>query len=146
MTPANFVALKAGDTIEGPAFAVSRESIRLFCDASLDYNPLHLDDDYMKGDFGKTNFGGIIMHGMNNFGLITRMLTDWATPSGAIHRRLETRWLKPVKPGDTIRPTGTIKAKQTTSKSRWVVVDVAVQNQRGETVAAGEAMLEFPAS
>jgi 3-hydroxybutyryl-CoA dehydratase len=146
MTPANFDALKAGDTVEGPAFAVSRESIRLFCDASLDYNPLHLDDDYMKGDFGKTNFGGIIMHGMNNFGLITRMLTDWATPSGAIHRRLETRWLKPVKPGDTIRPTGTIKAKQITAQSRWVVVDVAVQNQRGETVAAGEAMLEFPAS
>ncbi|QOZ35511.1 MaoC family dehydratase [Bradyrhizobium sp. CCBAU 53421] len=144
MTSANFDALKAGDTIDGPAFAVSRESIRLFCDASLDYNPLHLDDNYMKGDFGKTNFGGIIMHGMNNFGLISRMLTDWALPAGAIHRRLETRWLKPVKPGDTIRPAGTIKAKQTTAKSRWVLVDVAVQNQRGETVAAGEAMLEFP--
>jgi hypothetical protein len=28
-------------------FAVSRESIRLFCDASLDYL-LHLDDDSMK--------------------------------------------------------------------------------------------------
>ena len=55
----------------GPSFAVSRESIRLFCDGSLDYNPLHLDDDYMKGSFGKTKFGGIIMHGMNNFGLIT---------------------------------------------------------------------------
>lgn len=144
MTSANFDALKAGDTIDGPVFAVSRESIRLFCDASLDYNPLHLDDNYMKGDFGKTNFGGIIMHGMNNFGLISRMLTDWAFPAGAIHRRLETRWLKPVKPGDVIRPVGTIKAKQTTAKSRWVLVDVAVQNQRGETVAAGEAMLEFP--
>ena len=67
----------------------SRESIRLFCDASLDYNPLHLDDDYMKGNFGKTNFGGIIMHGMNNFGLISRMLTDWAYPPVPIHRRLE---------------------------------------------------------
>jgi acyl dehydratase len=63
-----FESLNAGDSIEGPKFAVSRESIRLFCDASLDYNPLHLDDDYMKGNFGKTNFGGIIMHGMNNFG------------------------------------------------------------------------------
>jgi 3-hydroxybutyryl-CoA dehydratase len=146
MTAPTFEQLEAGDTIDGSAFAVSRESIRLFCDASLDYNPLHLDDDYMKGDFGRTNFGGIIMHGMNNFGLITRMLTDWATPAGAIHRRLETRWLKPVKPGDTIRPTGTIKAKQATSRSRWVTVDVAVQNQRGETVAAGEAMLEFPAN
>src|ERR1700704_2495431 len=80
---ATFESLNPGDTIDGPKFAVSRESIRLFCDASLDYNPLHLDDDYMKGDFGKTNFGGIIMHGMNNFGLISRMITDWAYPARA---------------------------------------------------------------
>lgn len=140
----NFETLNAGDTIDGPSFAVSRESIRLFCDGSLDYNPLHLDDDYMKNAFGKTNFGGIIMHGMNNFGLITRMLTDWAYPAGAIHRRLETRWVKPVKPGDTIRQVGIIKAKQVTQKSRWVLVDVLVKNQNDEKVAIGEAMVEFP--
>src|SRR6201994_2327166 len=140
----SFETLSTGDSIEGPTFAVSRESIRLFCDGSLDYNPLHLDDDYMKNSFGKTNFGGIIMHGMNNFGLITRMLTDWAYPAGAIHRRLETRWVKPVKPGDTIRPSGGIKSKQRTAKSRWVVVDVLVRNQDDDKVATGEAMVEFP--
>ena len=139
-----FESPTVGDAIQGPSFAVSRESIRLFCDGSLDYNPLHLDDNYMKGNFGKTNFGGIIMHGMNNFGLITRMLTDWAYPAGAIHRRLETRWLKPVKPGDTIRPSGVIKAKQVTQKSRWVLLDVEVRNQNDERVAVGEAMVEFP--
>jgi acyl dehydratase len=139
-----FESLAVGDIIQGPSFAVSRESIRLFCDGSLDYNPLHLDDNYMKGNFGKTNFGGIIMHGMNNFGLITRMLTDWAYPAGAIHRRLETRWLKPVKPGDTIRPSGVIKARQVTQKSRWVLIDVEVRNQNDERVAVGEAMVEFP--
>jgi len=141
-----FDNLRPGDAIEGPSFPVSRESIRLFCDASLDYNPLHLDDEYMKGSFGKTTFGGIIMHGMNNFGLISRMLTDWAYPAGAVHRRLETRWLKPVKPGDTIKPVGIVKAKQVTDKSRWVVIDVAVSNQSGEKVAMGEATIEFPAS
>ena len=109
-----YEALAPGQKIEGPKFAVSRESIRLFCDGSLDYNPLHLDDDYMKNSFGKTNFGGIIMHGMNNFGLLTRMLTDWAYPAGGIQRRMETRWLKPVRPGDTIQPSGTIKSKQVT--------------------------------
>ena len=140
----SFDQLKAGNDIEGPTFEVSRESIRLFCDASLDYNPLHLDDNYMKGDFGKTNFGGIIMHGMNNFGLISRMLTDWAMPLGAIHRRLETRWVKPIKPGDTIQPVGIIKAKQTTQNSRWVLIDVLVKNQNDEKVATGEAMVEFP--
>ena len=70
----------------------------------------------MKGNFGKTNFGGIIMHGMNNFGLISRMITDWAYPAGAIHRRLETRWVKPVRPGDTIQPTGIVKSKQATEE------------------------------
>ena len=139
-----FESLNPGDTITGAPFAVSRESIRLFCDASLDYNPLHLDDDYMKGQFGKTQFGGIIMHGMNNFGLISRMITDWAYPAGAIHRRLETRWLKPVRPGDTIQPSGIVKSKQATAHSRWVLIDVMVCNQNDEKVATGEAMVEFP--
>src|SRR5712672_4312347 len=140
----SFDTLTAGDVIDGASFAVSRQSIRLFCGASLDYNPLHLDDDYMKGNFGKTNFGGIIMHGMNNFGLISRMITDWAFSAGAIHRRLETRWVKPVRPGDTIQPTGMVKSKQVTEKSRWVVIDVMARNQGGEKVAIGEAMVEFP--
>jgi 3-hydroxybutyryl-CoA dehydratase len=142
--PATFADLAPGHRIEGPAFAVSRESIRAFSEASLDFNPLHLDDDYMAGSFGKTNFGGIIMHGMTNFGLMTRMLTDWAYAAGGIHRRLETRWLKPVKPGDTIRPRGTLKSKLATQKSRWVVLEVDVRNQRHEVVATGEAMIEFP--
>jgi 3-hydroxybutyryl-CoA dehydratase len=141
---ATFESLRTGDAIEGAKFAVSRESIRLFCDASLDYNPLHLDDDYMKGNFGKTNFGGIIMHGMNNFGLISRMITDWAFSLDAVHRRLETRWVKPVRPGDTIQPMGIVKSKQATAKSRWILLDVIVRNQSGEKVAIGEAMVEFP--
>jgi acyl dehydratase len=139
-----FEALTQGDVIEGPSFAVSRESIRLFCEGSLDFNPLHLDDDYMKGSFGKTQFGGIIMHGMNNFGLISRMITDWADPRGAVYRRLETRWLMPVRPGDTIRPEGLVKAKQTTDRSRWVMIEVMVRNQNGKQVAKGEAIVEFP--
>jgi 3-hydroxybutyryl-CoA dehydratase len=139
-----FDTLGASTEIDGPSFSVSRESIRAFCEASLDFNPLHLDDAYMQGNFGHTNFGGIIMHGMNNFGLITRMLTDWAYENGGIHRRLETRWLAPVRPGDTIRPHGLVKAKQITAKSRWVTLAVDVTNQRDEVVAAGEALVEFP--
>mgnify|MGYP001112066073 CR=1 FL=1 len=139
-----FDTLKPGLTIEGTPFSPTRETIRAFCDASLDHNPLHWDNDYMKGDFGRTNFGGIIMHGMNNFGVITKMLTDWLYPLGGMQRRLETRWVKPVRPGDVIQPTASIKARQTTHKSRWVLLDVQVRNQKGEQVAVGEAMVEFP--
>jgi len=98
----HFESLVVGQEIMGKPFAPTRETIREFCDASLDYNPLHLDDNYMKSSFGKTSFGGIIMHGMTNFGLLTGMLTDWAYAHDAVHRRLETRWRLPVKPGDVI--------------------------------------------
>src|SRR3954462_1552126 len=135
-----FESLSAGDVIDGPKFAVSRESISLFCDASLDYNPLHLDDEYMKGNFGKTNFGGIIMHGMNNFGVITKMLTDWIYAYGGTQRRLETRWKRPGKPGGTVTPSAVVPGSKDSAGGRWFTLDVLVQNQRGETVAVGEAM------
>lgn len=139
-----FEQLKIGGTVDGVPYSPTRESIREFCEASLDFNPLHLDDEYTKGNFGKTNFGGIIMHGMNNFGIISKMLTDWLYPMGGVHRRLETRWKAPVKPGDTITPSAVITATKRTEKSRWATLDVKVVNQRGETVATGEAMVEFP--
>jgi len=139
-----FDDIAVGHRLEGARFCVTRETIREFCDASLDYNPLHLDDEFMRGRFGKTEFGGVIMHGMTNFGLITRMLTDWLHPLGGIHRRLETRWLRPVRPGDAVRPSAVIAAKRVTAKSRWVTLGIEVRNQRGEEVAWGEAMAEFP--
>jgi|SRR5580658_65287 3-hydroxybutyryl-CoA dehydratase len=139
-----FESLVVGGEIEGAPFAPTRETIREFCDASLDYNPLHLDDDYMQSSFGKTSFGGIIMHGMTNFGLLTRMVTDWAHAHGGVHRRLETRWRAPVKPGDVITPRARITRTVTTRKSRWAILDVEMRNDRGETIATGEAMVEFP--
>ncbi len=140
----SFEKLSIGQEIVGTPFSPTRESIRDFCEASLDFNPLHLDDEYMKGDFGRTNFGGIIMHGMNNFGVITKMLTDWLFEQNAVQRRLETRWKSPVKPGDTITPKGRITSLKKTANSRWVCLDVEVRNQRDEVVAIGEAMAEFP--
>jgi len=135
--------IKEGLQFEGSSFSPTRETIWEFCEASLDYNPLHWDDKYMESNFGKTNFGGIIMHGMSNFSLITRMMTDWALPLGGTHRRLETRWKSPVKPGDTITPTGVVKMVKKTEKANWVVVAVTVKNQEDKLVAEGEAMVEF---
>jgi 3-hydroxybutyryl-CoA dehydratase len=140
----NAMPVTSGQHITGTPFSPTRESIRDFCEASLDYNPLHLDDNYMQGSFGKTQFGGIIMHGMNNFGVISKMLTDWVYPQGGAQRRLETRWKAPVKPGDTITPTAVVTSTKDTEGGRWVNLDVLVHNQRGEVVAVGEAMVEFP--
>jgi 3-hydroxybutyryl-CoA dehydratase len=136
--------IDAGEKFKGVPFGVSRETIRDFAEGSLDFNPLHLDDSYMHGQFGKTKFKGVIMHGMTNFGLLTRMLTDWLGPRGGVHKRMETRWLAPVYPGDTLTPVAKVKQKNVTDKSRWMLIDVEMRNQKGDLIAAGEAMAEFP--
>ena len=99
----------------------------------------------MQGHFGRTQFGGIIMHGMNNFGVITKMLTDWLHECDGIHRRLETRWKLPVKPGDVITPSAVVTGLRKTDRSCWATLDVVVHNQRDEVVAVGDALVELPA-
>jgi 3-hydroxybutyryl-CoA dehydratase len=141
----SFESIEVGIVIPGPKFTASKETIREFCDASLDYNPLHLDETFMQGNFGKTQFQGVIVHGMTTFSLITRALVDWLEPRGGIHRRLETRWKAPVKPGDTIQPTVVLTSKQATKMSNWLTFEVEVKNQRGEVVATAEALAEVPA-
>ena len=138
-----FNQIKTGLEITGQPFTVTRETIADFALGSLDFNPLHFDDDYMKELFGKTRFKGVIMHGMQNFAIITRTLTNWLLPKGGYHRRLETRWLTPVYLGDTITVLATVQRKLETDNSRWVVFDVNVTNQEDVTVASGEAMAEF---
>ncbi|MBT6095103.1 MAG: MaoC family dehydratase [Rhodospirillaceae bacterium] len=138
-----FDQIDIGLEITGRPFTVTRETIADFALGSLDFNPLHFDDDYMKEQFGKTKFKGVIMHGMQNFAVITRTLTDWLLPKGGYYRRLETRWLSPVYLGDTITVAATVQRKLETDSSRWVVFAINVSTQDGTTVAAGEAMAEF---
>ena len=142
-----FEEITVGLAIQGRPMEISKESIRAFAEGSLDFNPLHLDDNYMDAtNFGKTRFKGVIAHGMTNFALITRMMTDWLWPRGGIHRRLETRWLKPVYPGDVISPQATVSRKLKTAKGQWVLFDIEVKKQTGEVVATGEAMAEIPSA
>lgn len=136
--------INVGDSISGPSLSISRESIRQFAEASLDFNPLHLDDEYMRGRFGRTQFNSIIMHGMTNFGLLVRMMTDWLSTCAGILRRLEARWLMPVYPGDAITASAMVARKLKTAKSRWMIFSVEIRNQRNDLIATGEAMAEFP--
>lgn len=139
-----FDAVSVGDEIVGRPFTVTTETIQDFGDASLDYNPLHFDPGWMKDQsFGHTRFGGVIMHGMQNFAIITRTLTDWLVPRGGYHRRLETRWLKPVRLGQTITAKATVSGKKKTELGEWLLFEVVVTNEKDEVVATGQAMAEF---
>jgi len=134
--------IQVGQMFPGPKVHVTREMIKEFAIASFDHNPLHLDDDFMSGaEFaGHKKFDDVIGHGLMTYSLMTRAMTDWLWPDSGDHRRLETRFHMPVYPGDDIQVLGKVIDKKISKKGKWVVCEITVTNQRGETVATGEAM------
>ena len=94
--------ISIGDEIPGPELRVTREAIEEFAAASFDHNPLHWDDKFLRETkfTGDTQFDDVIMHGLMTYSLMTRAMTDWLWPDNGNHRRLETRFRKPIYPGD----------------------------------------------
>lgn len=130
--------LKVGDRFESGGYTVTESDIIDFA-LRYDPQPFHLDVEGAKA----TPFQGLVASGFHTLAIGFRVLyaTGWLTSAnlGGIGID-ELRWLKPVRPGDTLRSTTIIK-EITPSKSkpdRGVLKhDVIVTNQRGETVLTG---------
>jgi acyl dehydratase len=131
--------LKIGDRFESPTgYTVTEADIIGFA-LQYDPQPFHIDAEAAK----RTPFGGLIASGFQTLAAGFRALYSSGAISSANLGGIgidELRWLKPVRPGDTLR-TATIVKEIAPSKSkpdRGVLKhDVIVTNQRGETVLTG---------
>ncbi len=107
--------------------------------ASLDYNPIHVNPAWAK----KVNLlgeGTTIAHGRCTFSFMTSVVTDWCYSSGAFISKLESKFIEPVRPGDTITCKGVVSEKHPRQKGKsFVVIDLWAENQRGVKVAVGKA-------
>jgi acyl dehydratase len=116
---------------------ITRDQIAAYADASGDHNPIHLDDNVAK----QMGLPGVIAHGMLNYGLLSRALTDWLGDPGRL-RRLNVRFSAMVQPGDTVTCKGTINSIDETAGT--ATLTVWVENQRGEKVLShGEATVSL---
>jgi 3-hydroxybutyryl-CoA dehydratase len=120
-----FSEITLGYEIPSKSKVFTQEMITANAEGSLDFNPIHVNAEYVK----KINFlgkGTTIAHGMMTLAFMGKTVTDWA-------------FIEPVRPGDEI----TVVTKATEIHPRhdgknFVVFDIACTNQDGKTVAAGE--------
>ena len=131
------------DIQEGAVFisagrTVTETDIVNFAGISGDFNPLHMDEDWVRANtkFPSRIAHGLLVHSIGE-GLNCSELSGWK-----ILGFLETqrKMLLPVLPGDRISQRYRVTSKRPSSKdpSRGVVeVEVAITNQRGETVQEG---------
>ncbi|MDD5296334.1 MAG: MaoC family dehydratase [Rhodocyclaceae bacterium] len=117
---------------------ITEADIILFSAVSGDINPAHLDEEYAK----TTVFGGRIAHGMLSAGLISAVLANRLPGPGTIYLGQTLSFRAPVRPGDTVKATVTVKS--VIPAKRRVVLDTVCTV--GDTVViTGEATMLAPA-
>jgi 3-hydroxybutyryl-CoA dehydratase len=116
---------------------VTDQVIRQFAEVSTDVNPVHLDEDYAAG----TMFKGRIAHGMLSAGLISAVLGTQLPGKGAIYLSQTIKFKAPVKLGETVVATATVK--EVVPEKKRVVLDTVCKV--GDTVVLeGEATVLAP--
>jgi len=117
---------------------LTMDDIELFAAVSGDVNPAHLNEAYAKTDL----FHGIVGHGMWSGALISAVLGTLLPGPGTIYLGQSMTFRKPVRLGDTVTATVTVRAKQ--EDKPIVTLDCACVNQNGETVVEGLATVMAP--
>jgi len=95
-----------GQVLESPPRTLTKEAMVAFA-REYDPQPFHTDETAAKGSF----FGGLIASGWQTVGIMMRLMWDTFladTASLGSPGCDEIRWLKPVRPGDTLRARFTI--------------------------------------
>ena len=137
MTARAFERILPGQALPSLTRRVTVEQIRQYAEASGDRNPIHLDEAFARA----AGLPGVIAHGMLTMAFANQMVTDWLGDRSLL-QRLQGRFAGMVLPGDEVTCSGTVSSKDETT--RRVVINLAVTNQRGETVFnKGVAEAEF---
>jgi acyl dehydratase len=118
---------------------ITQAQLRRYSDASGDYNPIHLDEQAAR----RVGLDGVIAHGMLSMAFLGQFVDrQIAGIPGARIARLKVRFLDMVRLGDTITCHGVVKARSTAGDANEAVtIECWAQNQKGDKVTAGEAVV-----
>jgi len=131
----DFATLGVGDEL--PALdlpPLTRHTLALYCGASGDHNPIHVDIDFAKS----AGLPDVIAHGMLSAAWVARVLTDWV-PQQAI-RSLDVRFAAMTTVGERIRCTGRVTEKL----DRAVKVQLTTANSEGAVKLSADAVIAWP--
>jgi len=113
---------------------ISRLTLALYCGASGDHNPIHVDSDFAHA----AGMDDVFVHGMLGMAYLARVVTGWV-PQRAV-RALGTRFVAITHVGDRITCSGSVVEKLA---DRQVRLALTAQDQSGAVKLAGDAIVEL---
>ena len=132
----NFDGIQVGDAL--PSFEtppISRLTLALYCGASGDHNPIHVDSDFAKA----AGMPDVFAHGMLSMAWLGQVLTRWV-PQIAI-RDYSVRFAAITQVGERIFCTGKVLEKFERDGQRCMRVELSSANQDGQIKLKGEAVI-----
>ena len=114
---------------------ITRLTLALYCGASGDHNPIHVDSDFARS----AGIDDVFAHGMLGMAYLARVVTGWV-PQRAV-RSLSVRFVAITHVGDCIVCRGSVVEKL---PGRQVRVTLTAHDQSGVVKLAGEAIVELP--
>jgi len=118
---------------------VSDDDVSLFGRVSGDDNPVHFDEAFAR----KTVFRGRVAHGLLAASYISAVLGTRMPGPGTVFLSLTTRFKAPVRIGDAVTATCTVR--EVTAENRRALFD-CVCTVKGKVVLEGEALVMPPAA
>ena len=115
---------------------VTERDIQLFGEATGDFNPVHFDEAYAR----KTVFRGRVAHGVLSVGFMSAVMGTELPGPGSIFVSAAIQFKGPVRIGDTVVTTCTVKEVRT---RREVMMDCRCE-VNGKIVVEGEALVLAP--
>jgi acyl dehydratase len=114
---------------------VTDEHIEAFARLSGDRNPVHFDDAFAR----RIGFEGHIAHGAVTASLLSAVLGMDLPGPGSVFLEQRVRFLKPVRPGDTI--VASLEVTRVREDKPIVTLGATVTNAEGVRVAEGELVV-----
>lgn len=136
MQAPRFCDLQVGDKLPPLALpAVNRTTLALYCGASGDHNPIHIDIDFAR----KARMPDVFAHGMLSAAYLGRLLTGWVPQTQV--RNVSIRFTGITHLGNQPTCTGVVTEKFEADGEQRVKVALRCANQYGEDKLLGEAIV-----
>jgi acyl dehydratase len=128
--------IKAGDRLVHKVFPpITRHTLALYCGASGDHNPIHVDIDFAR----TAGFPDVFAHGMLVMAYLGQALTDAVPPSRL--RSFLTRFVAITQLGAKLTCEGTVTELFAEDGERRARLALTTRDDRGEVKLEGSAIV-----
>ncbi len=125
-----------GDRLVHKTFpAINRYTLALYCGASGDLNPMHVDIDFAK----KAGFPDVFSHGMLVMGYLGQAFTDAVRPDAI--RSFSTRFSAITQLGAKLTCEGAVTEVFEAGGEKRARLALTTKDEMGEVKLAGEAVI-----